>query len=115
MPNFSAHLVNDTWNVPTTLGFVGNAVQNPADPDVTYDGHKVAGSQIPLSETYSDANEVQLIVGAIPKMAVAHDAHAVAPMLENLQEQDLCPRRCRRTRPTAATRTCNWQKPWESS
>ena len=69
----------------------GDVIQNPSDPDATYDGHKGAGYQIQLSETYSDENEVQLILGAIPETAVAHDGHAVAPMLAQLQEQGHLP------------------------
>ena len=69
----------------------GDVIQNPSDPDATYDGHKGAGYQIQLSETYSDKNEVQLIVGAIPETAVAYDGNAVAPMLEQLQEQNRLP------------------------
>ena len=60
----------------------GDVLQNPSDPDATDDGHKGAGYQIPLSETYSDKNEAPLIVGAIPETAAAHDSNAVAPMLE---------------------------------
>ena len=36
-------------------------------------------------------NEVQLIVGAIPKTAAEHDANAVAPMLGQLEEQGFLP------------------------
>ena len=69
----------------------GDVIQNPSDPDATYDGHKGAGYQIQLSETCSDENEVQLIVGAIPETAVAYDGDALAPMLEQLQEQGWLP------------------------
>ncbi len=69
----------------------GDVIQNPSDPDATYDGHKGSGYQIQLSETCSDANDVQLIVGAIPETAVAHDSNALAPMLEQLQEQNRLP------------------------
>ena len=36
-------------------------MQNPSDPDATYDGHKGPGYQAQLSETCSPENETQLI------------------------------------------------------
>lgn len=69
----------------------GDVIQNPSDPDATYDGHKGAGYQIQLSETCSDENQAQLIVGAIPETAVSYDGDALAPMLEQLQEQGRLP------------------------
>ncbi len=69
----------------------GDVIQNPSDPDATYDGHKGAGYQIQLSETCSDKNQAQLIVGAIPETAVSYDGDALAPMLEQLQEQGRLP------------------------
>jgi len=69
----------------------GDVIQNPSDLDATYDGHKGQGYQIQLSETCSAANEVQLIVGAIPETACASDANAVRPMLEQLESRDMLP------------------------
>lgn len=69
----------------------GDVIQNPSDPDTTYDGYKGAGYQIQLSEMCSDENEAQLIVGAIPETAVAHDGDALELMLEQLQEQARLP------------------------
>ena len=68
----------------------GASMQNPSDPDATYDGHKGQGHKLQIAETCGD-NEVQLIVGAIPQTAAEHDANAVAPMLGQLKEQGLLP------------------------
>jgi hypothetical protein len=82
-------VLEECLHVIKTTG--GNVVQNPSDPDATYDGHKGSGYQIQLSETCSDENEAQLIVGAIPETAAAHDGDALAPMLEQLEEHSRRP------------------------
>ena len=69
----------------------GDCVQNPSDLDASYDGKKGQGYQVQISETCSGANEVQLIVSALPQTAVEADANALAPMLEDLQKRDLLP------------------------
>lgn len=55
----------------------GNCMQNPSDPDATYDGKKGQGYQVQITETCSPANEVQLITVALPETAATSDAHAV--------------------------------------
>ena len=67
-----------------------DSMQNPSDPDATFDGHKGPGFQVQIEETCGD-NEVQLIVGALAQTASEHDAHALKPMLEQLKEQELLP------------------------
>ena len=69
----------------------GDVIQNPSDLDATYDGHKGPGYQLQISETCSNENDVQLIVGAIPETACASDANAVQPMLNQLQLAGLLP------------------------
>jgi hypothetical protein len=69
----------------------GNCMQNPSDPDATYDGHKGPGYQVQIAETCSSANEVQLITAALPQTACAPDEAAVAPMLEQLKEANRLP------------------------
>jgi len=69
----------------------GNVMQNPSDPDATYDGHKGQGYQVQLSETCNPENDVQLITAALPQTAAESDAHAVEPVLEDLQANDLVP------------------------
>lgn len=69
----------------------GDVIQNPSDPDATYDGHKGQGYQVQLSETCSDENDVQLITGVIPETASASDSDAVRPMLVQLEANGLTP------------------------
>jgi len=69
----------------------GRCLQNPSDTDATYDGHKGQGYKIQLVETCSPANDVQLIVSALPQTAADPDADALEPMLRDLQSKSLLP------------------------
>ncbi len=69
----------------------GNCMQNPSDPDATYDGKKGAGYQVQITETCHPANEVQLITSALPQTAVESDAKALSPVLEDLAKTELLP------------------------
>lgn len=69
----------------------GNVLQNPSDPDATYDGHKGPGYQVQLSETCSEENEVQLVTCAIPQTACEHDSHAVEKVCDELRESGNLP------------------------
>jgi Transposase DDE domain len=69
----------------------GNVMQNPSDPDATYDGHKGPGYQVQLSETCNADNDVQLITSAIAQTAVESDANAVEEVLEDLKSNGLVP------------------------
>jgi len=69
----------------------GDVIQNPSDPDATYDGHKGSGYQAQLSETCSEENEVQLVTSAIPQTASANDADAPAEVCEDLKQSALLP------------------------
>jgi hypothetical protein len=69
----------------------GNVMQNPSDPDATYDGHKGAGYQAQIAETCAPDNEVQLITAALPQTAWEPDAKAVEPVLEALEAAALLP------------------------
>ena len=64
----------------------GNVMQNPSDPDATYDGHKGPGYHVQLSETCSDENDVQLITSAIPQTACEQDTEAVEKVCDELRE-----------------------------
>lgn len=76
-------LSGDKVVVKTKTG--GDCVQNPSDPDATYDGHKGPGYQVQIAETCVPGNEVQLIIAALPQTACASDAAAVVPMLDQLE------------------------------
>jgi hypothetical protein len=69
----------------------GNCMQNPSDPEATYDGHKGPGYQVQIAETCSPGNEVQLITAALPQTACEPDEAAVVPMLEQLREAGRLP------------------------
>ena len=69
----------------------GNVMQNPSDPDATYDGHKGPGYQVQIAETCNPENDVQLITCAIAQTAVEADANAVEEVLEDLKSNDLVP------------------------
>ncbi len=69
----------------------GNCMQNPSDPDATYDGHKGPGYQVQITETCGDQNEVQLITAALPQTACQTDEAATVLMLEQLQKVDRLP------------------------
>jgi hypothetical protein len=69
----------------------GNVMQNPSDPDATYDGHKGPGYQVQLSETCHPENEIQLITCAIPQTAFESDSEAVMPVLDALKQTALLP------------------------
>jgi len=69
----------------------GNVLQNPSDPDATYDGHKGPGYQAQIVETCGKTNDQQLIMGVQEEPAHCVDAEALEPMLEQLQEHDRLP------------------------
>ncbi len=70
----------------------GSAVmQNPSDPDATYDGHKGPGYQAQISETCDPDNEVQLVTSVLPQTAAEADAQAVEPVLNDLEQSSLMP------------------------
>jgi hypothetical protein len=64
----------------------GGVMQNPSDPDATYDGHKGPGYQAQITETCSESNDVQLITGVEVEPAHTSDQGAVEPMLDQLEE-----------------------------
>ena len=69
----------------------GRTMQNPSDPDATYDGHKGKGYQVQLSETCHPDNPVQLITCAIPQTAADEDGDALPLVVARLEQTDLKP------------------------
>ena len=69
----------------------GDVMQNPSDPDATYDGHKGPGYQAQIAETCNRQNEVQLITSVIAQTAAEPDANAVEKVLDDLTANDLAP------------------------
>jgi hypothetical protein len=71
----------------------GSAVmQNPSDPEATYDGYKGPGYQVQIAETCHPENETQLITCALPQTAAAPDEKALVPVLEDLKASQLLPK-----------------------
>jgi len=66
-------------------------IQNPSDPDATYDGHKGPGYQVQIAETCDPENEVQLITCALPQTAVESDTTATGEVLDSLEESEFLP------------------------
>ena len=66
-------------------------MQNPSDPDATYDGHKGQGYQAQIAETCSPDNDVQLITAVAVEPAHADDQDALVPMVDQLEQHDRLP------------------------
>jgi hypothetical protein len=73
-----------------------DSLQNPSDPDASYDAHKGKGYQVQIMETYStDAENKDLILITHGKVEQAHesDAHALLPAIADTKERNLAPER----------------------
>jgi len=91
-----------------------DSLQNPSDPDATYDGHKGQGYQIQLMETYADKKKetdkepedksenvpendsdslpaLNLITHVDVQTACESDANALVPAIESTDERGLAP------------------------
>jgi hypothetical protein len=71
-----------------------DSLQNPSDPDASYDGHKGKGYQVQVAESYSiseDTNTLNLITSVIVEPAHKHDAHATIPLIESTEKVGLKP------------------------
>lgn len=72
-----------------------DSLQNPSDPDATYDGHKGQGYQVQVMETYTKTSKDEKKDETIPEVITyvevqpAHesDAHSLIPALESTQER----------------------------
>lgn len=69
----------------------GNVMQNPSDPEATYDGHKGPGYQVQLSETCGPDNDTQLITAALVQGAAEPDVNALGQVLDALEKTGLTP------------------------
>jgi hypothetical protein len=71
-----------------------DSLQNPSDPDATYDGHKGKGYQVQVAETYSRDEEPQapsLITYIEVEPAHESDANALVPYIEATEERGVAP------------------------
>ena len=69
----------------------GRVMQNPSDPDATYDGHKGAGYQVQMTETCHPDNDVQLLTGALPQTAADTDAESYEAVQAQLARHERLP------------------------
>jgi hypothetical protein len=82
-------VVEETVELKKKTG--GDVMQNPSDPDATYDGHKGPGYQVQIAETCGAENEVQLITGVETEPAHRSDQDAPAAMIDQLEAHDRKP------------------------
>jgi hypothetical protein len=69
-----------------------DSLQNPSDPDATYDGHKGQGYQTQLMETYSpDEGQLSLITHVAVEPAHNSDASALMPAVVDAEKRGLIP------------------------
>ncbi len=69
----------------------GSVIQNPSDPDATFDAHKGQGFQSQIAETCSDSNKAQLITCVISQTASDSDTQVIEQVCEALKKTDLLP------------------------
>lgn len=90
-------LQDQTVVVKPNKEVVADSLQNPSDPDATYDSHKGQGYHVQLMETYSkrsehdDSASLQLITYVEVEPAHCHDSHALKPALQETKERDVLP------------------------
>jgi hypothetical protein len=65
-------------------------LQNPSDPDATYDGLKGSGYKAQVAETCTDG-DVQLLTAVLPQTAAEIDCEAVPLMYKELRKTELIP------------------------
>tara|TARA_B100000315_G_scaffold219805_1_gene221962 strand:+ start:329 stop:2071 length:1743 start_codon:yes stop_codon:yes gene_type:complete len=73
-----------------------DSLQNPSDPDATYDGHKGQGYQIQIMETFCKDKEIKdetlnLITYVDVEPAHESDANALIPGVESVNDRNLAP------------------------
>ena len=68
-----------------------DSLQNPSDPDATYDGHKGQGYQIQISETCDKDNPIQVITHVEVEQAHKSDQKATIPTIDALSERGHTP------------------------
>jgi len=75
-----------------------NSLQNPSDPDATYDRHKGQGYQLQVMETFSQSEDpeekqqtLNLITHVSVQTACEHDANALMPAITDTQDRQLSP------------------------
>lgn len=70
-----------------------DTLQNPSDPDATYDGHKGQGYQAQISETCHQDNPIQVLTHVEVEQAHESDQNATIPVIDALAEREHAPER----------------------
>jgi hypothetical protein len=90
---------NEPLTVKPAKEVPSDSLQNPSDPEASYDGHKGQGYQVQVMETYTttdDKEQKEQTLNLITYVAVepAHvsDTHALLPALEDTQARGVCPK-----------------------
>jgi len=75
-----------------------DSLQNPSDPDATYDSHKGQGYQMQIMETFNQIDDpeekqqaLNLITHVSVQTACEHDANALMPAITDVQDRQLSP------------------------
>jgi hypothetical protein len=96
--NISDEAAGEKVTVKKPGEIASSSVQNPSDPDATYDGHKGQGYQVQIMETYSrgeDEDEKQqalnLITHVDVQSACESDAHALVPAIADTKVRGVGP------------------------
>jgi hypothetical protein len=66
-------------------------MQNPSDPDATYDGKKGPGYQVQTAETCDENSDVQLITAVLPQTAADTDPESYTELQDLLAENGHLP------------------------
>ena len=84
--------------VKKPCNITSSSLQNPSDPDASYDGHKGQGYQVQVMETFSqseDADDKEQTLNLITHVAVQtaceSDAQALVPAITDTQSRQLSP------------------------
>ena len=70
-----------------------DSLQNPSDPDATYNRHKGKGYTVQVMETCTETNPVQLVTAVKVQGANEGDGNALMPMLDALEQRGWGPER----------------------
>lgn len=68
-----------------------DSLQNPSDPDATYDGHKGKGCRAQIMETHGSEKQPSLITHVAVEQAHISDASALIPAIEDTEKRNLKP------------------------
>jgi hypothetical protein len=88
---FSEQCAIDEKQVKIKQKTGSRVMQNPSDPDATYDGNKGSGYQVQVSETCDENNEVQLITAVLPQTAADTDPESYTELQDQLAKNGRLP------------------------